>query len=93
MNIFKKIGSFFTRFGKLIWSALEQAGIRGLSDELLKITLAWVRVAAEQQLNNEQKRAFVIGILKEKFPHIPESIIRLAIELAVQVLKEEVEKI
>ncbi len=93
MNIVAAIGKFFSKFGKVIWGALEQAGIKGLSDELVDVAKAWVKVAAQQQLDNTQKREFVVKAVAAKFPAIPESIIRLAVELAVQAVKKELEKI
>ncbi len=93
MNLFSVLGKFFSKFGKTIWSALEQAGIKGLTDELVDVAKQWVKVAAEQQMDNKQKREFVVKAVASKFPSIPESIIRLAVELAVQAVKKELEKI
>lgn len=91
MNIFAKIGGFFAKFGKVVWSALEQAGIKGLTDEIVQEALAWAKVAAQQTLDNAGKREFVVKMLTSR--GIPESIARLAVELAVQLLKKELGKV
>ena len=89
MSVWSKIGNFFGKIGKLI----AYAGLKGLTDELVEVAKAWVKIAAGKELDNTQKREFVVKILASKFPAIPESIIRLAVELAVQAVKKELEKI
>lgn len=81
---FKKIGSFISK----IWGAAEKLG---LTDELVKIALGWVKVADEKYVDNAEKREWVVGILKAK--GIPESIARLAVELAVRAFKSELDKL
>lgn len=91
MSVFTKIGRWFAKAGSLIWHALEAAGIRGLSDEVVALALIWVKEAVKTGLDNTAKREWVVGQLVAK--HVPESIARLAVELAVQAAKKELEKV
>lgn len=93
MNVFTKLGAWFKKLGKFVWEGLEQAGVKGLTDELVQEALAWAKVAAQQALSNDKKREFVVRALVARFPLVPESVIRLAVELAVQILKKQVEKL
>lgn len=83
---------FFKKIGHVLQSIIEYAGGNGLTDELIQEALKWVKVAASKELDNSQRREFVVQILMSKF-HIPESIARLAVELAVQALKKELNKV
>ena len=57
-------------------------------DETIKMALDWARVAAgKKELDNAQRREFVVALLVAH--GIPESLARLATELAVQILKSE----
>ncbi len=87
MSFFGSLGSFFKKIGKAVGEAFLTAGGRGLTDEVLSIALTWARVAANKAMDNAAKREFVVEILVAR--GIPESIARLAVELAVQVLKKE----
>lgn len=90
-NVFTAVGHAFSSFGKLVWAGLKSAKVKGLTDEVLKQALLYVKVAATKFTDNTEKREWVVGILVSK--GIPESIARLAIELAYQGLRSEIEKI
>ena len=60
-----------------------------ITEEILAAAVAWVKVAANTQLNNTQKREQVVAQLHARFPGISESILRLAVELAVRLVKKE----
>ena len=91
MSIFGNIGKFFKKFGSLILQALESAGAAGLTDDVVQLALAWVRVAATKFTDNTEKREFVVAILVKK--GIPEYIARLAVEMAYAFFKKEIERI
>lgn len=85
------IGSFFGKlFGVIKGFATRAFNIAkdsGLTDALVAAAAGLVREAAATIDTNEEKRAFVLVGLKAAFPKIPESILNLAIELAVQAFK------
>lgn len=83
--------NWFKNVGRLIAKALKHAELQGLTDEVLAIALEWAKVAATKELDNAQRREFVVQILVSK--GIPESIARLAVELAVQAIKAELTKV
>ena len=91
MNIFSKIARTLKKIGTLVWKALDAAGAKGLTDEVLQLAIKWAKVAAGKQLDNAQRREFVVGILTAK--GIPESIARLAVELAVQAIKSGLKEV
>jgi hypothetical protein len=84
------IKSFFTGLGKLLRKAANLAVEVGISDELLDLALSWVRVASTSFTDNAERREFVVKMLTSK--GIPESVARLAVELAVQLFKAELAK-
>lgn len=90
-NLFSFVGNAFKGFGKFIWNGLKSAEVKGLTDEVVKQALLYVKVAATKFTDNATKREWVVGILVSK--GIPESIARLAVELAYQALRSEIEKI
>ena len=90
MKFFDVFGGFFQKIGKLVLSALKSAEVKGLTDEVLATASAWATVAANKALSNTEKREFVVQILTGR--GIPESIARLAVELAVQAIKAELNK-
>ena len=56
-------------------------------DDMLKMAVDWARVAAEKFTDYAHRRAFVAQMLMAR--GTPESVARLATELAVQLLKQE----
>lgn len=82
MNI---VISFFKKFGALLKRAFEAAEASGLNDKVVAIAEPLVREAAERFVENTQRREWVVAMLVAK--GIPESIARLAVELAVQLVK------
>ena len=91
MNPFSAIGNFFKSFGKLIVRALQLAGQAGLDEVVVQWALPLVREASKKFTDNPSRREWVIAALMSRF-HIPESIARLAVELAVRLWKNELEK-
>ena len=85
MNIFKKILGIAK---SLLDKALVLAKDSGLSDEVVDLALRWVRVAAVQFVDNVERREFVVKTLVDR--GIPESISRLAVELAYRLYKKEI---
>ena len=77
---------FFKRIGTLVKRALSVVQ-ELIPEETLALAVVWVRVAASKYVDNTARREFVVNILVNK--GIPESIARLAVELAVQLAKRE----
>jgi DNA-directed RNA polymerase specialized sigma24 family protein len=77
--------SFFRRFGGWIKKAFRLAEDRGLNDSLIQEALEYVQEAVGRFDTTAKRRTWVIGILTKK--GLPESIARLALELAVQLFK------
>lgn len=92
MSIFGSIGSFFKKIGVGIGHAFVAAGGRGLTDDVLAVAVSLVRSYIGSSLDNTQKREAVVRLLMSRV-HIPESIARLAVELAVQTVKAELAKV
>jgi hypothetical protein len=87
MNPFKSIGHFFANIGKLVGKGV-QAGVKaGLTDEVLNLAVFAAKEAAKEFTDNNEKREFVVKFLTSH--KIPESIARLAVELAVRIIKQE----
>ena len=83
-------GDIFTGIGSLVFQAFKAANVHGLTDDVVHLALQWAKVAAGKGLDNDTARAFVLRILVER--GIPESVARLALELAVHLLKAELAK-
>lgn len=90
-NPFKAIWNGLKGLGKLIGKAFSSAEARGLTEAIFQQALALVREVALELIPNAAKREQTVSTLVSA--HIPESIARLAVELAVQQVKAEVEKI
>ena len=79
---------WFKKVGSLVKKALNiVADI--VPEETLALALVWVRVAATKFVDNTERREWVVALLRGK--GIPESIARLAVELAVRVFKKELD--
>ena len=85
MNPLKVIGRVLAGIGKGLVAALKFAESRGLTDDLVDIALQHVTAAQVQFPTNEERFAFAVNKIKGKY--VPESIARLAVELAVQKYK------
>ena len=81
------IGSIFRWLGGLIKKAFRLAKKAGLTDVLVDTALARVREAATKFQENSKKRQWVVEQLVKM--GTPESIARLAVELAVSLYKDE----
>ena len=88
MNVLKAIGRVFVGIGKGILAALRFAEKHGLTDELIDLALQHVIGAQAQFTSTDERREYVVGKLKG--PFVPESVARLAVEIAVQRYKATV---
>lgn len=70
-----------TNIIQAVWHALG----KGLNAAIVKDALALVESAAASNLSNDSAREFVVDILVRR--GIPESVARLAVELALQLFK------
>ncbi len=86
-NAFRAIGHFFRFIGTDIKKGLTSAVVRGLTAEVMTLAVGYVRNAAESNVNDAQKREIVVRLLVAR--GVPESIARLAVELAYQLVKHE----
>lgn len=83
MNIFSVFGKIGHFLGKALGLVKEV-----IPDALLKQAVDLVKQAAVNYVDNTSRRDFAVSELQKA--HIPESIARLAVELAVQLVKKEV---
>lgn len=79
---------FFARLGRLIAKALRFAEDRGLTDDLVDLALKHVLKAQTDFQTTGERREWVLAQLEAK--GVPESIARLALELAVALYKGKV---
>lgn len=82
-TLFKKVKTVLQK----AWELLEKAG---LNDEVLEFTLKYVRAAETKFLDNTERREWVVKVLVDH--KIPEGVARMAVELAVRLLKKELDK-
>ena len=75
----------------LVEKALGYAKQTGLTDELVKVALVWVRVAADKFVSDGEKREFVVEILVNK--GVPESTARIAVEFAFKLFQKELSRL
>lgn len=88
MSFLGSIGGFFKKIGIVIKDAFIAANGKGLTDAVVSLALVFVKEAATKFADNAEKREWVVGLLVAK--GVPESIARLAVELAYQLFKKEV---
>lgn len=79
---------FFKAIGRGILKALQFAERHGLTDDLIDRALSLVTRAQLDFPDNDTRREWVVGQLTSQ--KVPESVARLAIELAVQAYKQRV---
>src|SRR5947207_15569726 len=91
MSFFGAIGGFFVKLGGLVGKGFKYLVEAGLSDDVVKIALVWVRVAATKYADDPSKREFVVEILVAR--GFPEGVARVAVELAYRIFKTEIEKL
>lgn len=91
MSFLSSIGSFFLNLGKLLGNALKASVENGLTDKLIQLALSYIKEAASKAIDNDAKRAYVVQALVNR--GFPESLARLATELAYQLFKKELGKI
>lgn len=92
MSFFSAVGKWFKQLGSVVASALGFANIKGLTDAIVTIALRYVKEAAVTTLSNPQKRDWVEAQVKAR-TGLSDSIVALAVQLAVQAMKAEVAKI
>lgn len=80
----------FGWFVSISKKAFNLAKSSGLTDDLVQLTLKWVREASKKTVENAEKREWVVEILKAK--GLPESVVRIAVELAYQAYRSELKK-
>ena len=82
--------SLLKRIGSLLMQAFKLADEVGITDELLDLAIKWAKVAEEKFVDNTARREFVVKMLVTK-AKVPESVARLAVELAVRLLKKQLD--
>jgi hypothetical protein len=75
------------QIGDYVRQALQGAEARGLKDAVVATALRYVKEAALLFTDNDERREWVVNRLVER--GVPESVARLAVELAVQIWKRE----
>lgn len=90
MNPFKAIAGVFVKLGALIMKAAAAAQAAGLTDEIVAVALPYVRTANAKFVDNAERREWCVKQLAGK--GVPESIARLAIEMAFQLYRKELAK-
>ena len=86
--MFGKIGSFFKGLGKFLGKAFHIAQSLGLDDDLIRLALPYVRQANAKFVDNNERREWCVNVLKAM--KVPQSIARIAVELAFQLYKKEI---
>ena len=86
MSFLSMVGGFFKRLGSVMVTALGFANVRGLTDEVVYVALDYVKLVAARQIDNAAKRELVVDKVSQ-VTKLPESVVRLAVELAYQVYK------
>lgn len=89
-NPLPAIKNLFVKFGKLITQALREAHEAGLDDKLLELAIPLVRAASTRFVDNNEKREWVVGKLKEA--GTPEWLARVGTEFAYKTYRRELAK-
>lgn len=82
------IKSFFSRVKTTLqkgWELLQRAG---LDDEVMSLAQRYVKTAATKYVDNNERREWVLRVLVDH--KVPEGVARVAIELALKLLKQEI---
>lgn len=88
MNPFTKL---FGGVKSLIEKALHLASTSGLTDAIVEKALPLVRLASDKYVDNAERREWVVKALVAQ--HVPESIARIAVELAYKLYQAELKKL
>lgn len=88
MSLLSALGRLFLRLGPLVLKGLKAAHRSGLAEVVAKHALVFVTLAADQFVDNEDRREWAVQQVMEKL-HVSESVARMAVEIAVQVYKDE----
>lgn len=84
-----KLFGFFSGLGRLLKRALTSATVRGLTDVVIQSALGYAKQAAVKFTDNAERREWAVAQVQRRC-HVPEVIARMAVEMAVQLLKDEV---
>ena len=84
--------SFLKPFTTLLKKAFNLAVEAGVTDDLIDLALKWAKVAESKFSDNAKKREFVIKMIVAK-TGVPESVARIALELAIRLMKKELAKL
>jgi len=85
MNIFGFFGKLGGILGKVFWFVQ-----KAVSEEHVKIAIEAVKEAATHtDWSNDQKREWVVKLVAAE-THLPESLVRFVVEVAVQAFKKKV---
>jgi hypothetical protein len=82
-RLFRGIARGAVAVGKVVAKIWQRAEKLGLNDELLALALKHVKEVALIHASNDERREYVVRKLQELLPNLPERVIRIAIELAV----------
>lgn len=83
------IGSFFKKIATYIGRAVHVVQ-QVVPEELQAAAVEYVREATTRFIDNLERREAVVKQLQERF-HVSESVARLTVELAVQIVKKELD--
>lgn len=81
--------AFFGFFVSLVQKAFEAAKANGLTDQIVSRALTLAREALVTYADSAERRDYVVKALTSGPVPVPESIARMAVEAAVQLLKRE----
>ena len=78
-------------FKSLVTTAIRLAKASGLTDDVIKIALKYVKLANDKYVDNSASREYVVDVLMRR--GLPESIARIAVELAYRLYKDQLAKV
>lgn len=91
MNVLKAISGFFSKVGAIVMKGVKYAHDAGLTDDIVNVALPYVREASKKFVDNDERREWVVKALVAR--KVPESIARIAVELAYRIYKTELAKV
>lgn len=83
----------FKWFAGVLSKAFGYAKSHGLTDDIIKFALPYVKKAEGLAIDGVSKQAYVLEALLAQYPFIPKSVLHLAIELALQLFKHEADAV
>ena len=91
MNFFKSIGHFIAGIPSQIGKGIQLIVKSGLTQEVIQLALPLVRQAATKVMSDQARREWVVNALIAQ--HVPESVARVAVELAYNLYQAEITKV